>query len=165
MQSHAVSSIATLILPAINLSILVGALVYYLRKPLGEFVSGRHTAVRDELLKVREHLRLAQEKYDEFSSKLSAIEAETASMREQALKDGHAVHSRVAAAAQRHSAQIISDARAAGDAMFDEMKGAVYLELGSSVLDRAEVLMREKLTGDDRARIRREFSKQVESVQ
>jgi hypothetical protein len=33
------------------------------------------------------------------------------------------------------------------------------------VLNRAETILRERLTGDDRARIRQEFSRQVESIQ
>jgi hypothetical protein len=49
--------------------------------------------------------------------------------------------------------------------MFGDLKNQLRSELSVQVLARAEAILRERLTGDDKARIRREFSQQVESVQ
>ena len=154
-----------LIFPFINLSILIVIMVVYLREPLRTFVLDRHTGLRDELRRVRDLLSQAQARYNEFTSKLKAMDAEIASLRDQAKQDAAASQSRILAEAQKLSATIISDSRASAQGLYSQLKSELFADVGSRVLDRAEVMMRERLTGDDRARIRREFSTQVESVQ
>jgi F0F1-type ATP synthase membrane subunit b/b' len=136
-----------------------------LKAPTKNFVAQRHISIRDELQSVREQLRLAQEKYDEFSSKLKAIDAEIGSMREQSKQEANAIKQRLTAEARRGSSLVISDARNAASGLFNDLKGQLYGELSTRVLTRAETILKERLTGDDRARIRQEFSRQVESIQ
>lgn len=154
-----------LIFPTINLAILLVIMVVYLREPIRSFVRVRHETLRDELRRVRELLSGAKTKYEEFSSKLKAMEAEIQSLRDQARQDAAASQARVLAEAQALSATIVSDARKSVQGMYGQLKSELFVEVGHKVLDRAEVLLRERLTGDDRARIRHEFSSQVESVQ
>jgi F-type H+-transporting ATPase subunit b len=154
-----------LIYPFINLIILVTVMVVYLREPLRTFVRTRHETLRDELQRVRNLLSGAQTKHDEFSSKLKAMEAEIQSLRDQARQDAAASKSKIVAEAQRLSATIVSDARVSAQGLFSRLRQELFADVGAKVLDRAETLLRERLTGDDRARIRNEFSAQVESVQ
>lgn len=154
----------TLIAPSINLGILIVVLAYYLRAPLRAFIAGRHSAVRDEVAKVREMLQQAQDKHNEFSSKLKAIDVEITSLREQAKQDAQATKLRVLSEAQRLSSTIVSDARATAEGAFADLKRQLHVEIGTRAIDRAEALLRDRLTGDDRARIRNEFSSQVEAV-
>jgi F0F1-type ATP synthase membrane subunit b/b' len=151
--------------PTINLLILVGILAYYLRTPVKQSVQDRHTGLRDELARVRDLLRQAQDQYNEFSSKLKAIEAETTALRQQAVQDAEAAKHRIINDAQRMANAIASDSRRAAESLYGELKSQLASELGGRVLDRAEAILRERLTGDDRARIRKEFSTQVETVQ
>lgn len=155
----------TLIAPLINLLILVGALVYYLRKPLKTFAETRHHAIREDLESVRNLLRGAQEKHEEFSAKLRAVDAEVSGIKTQMIQDAQAMKSRIVAEAQRLSGNVIEDAKHASAVLYTEFKSSLYSELGHRVLDRAEAILKERLTGDDRARIRKEFSSQVETAQ
>jgi F0F1-type ATP synthase membrane subunit b/b' len=155
----------TLIAPAINLLILICALIYFLRTPLKNFVSQRHVVLRDELARVRELLASAQRQHEEFSAKLKAFDAEATTLRAQMATDAEQAKSRLIQEAQRLSAQIITDARSSADAMVSGLRAGLQGELATQVLARAEKIMREKLTGDDRTRLREEFSKQVETVQ
>jgi F0F1-type ATP synthase membrane subunit b/b' len=148
-----------------NFLLLVGLLVFKLRKPVKDFVAQRHHLIRDEVQAVREQLKLAQEKYDEFSAKLKAIDAELASLREQAKQEVTSIKQRMTQEARRSSGLIVSDAKNAAEGLYADLKGQLYGELSARVLDRAETLLRERLTGDDRARIRKEFSLQVEKIQ
>jgi F-type H+-transporting ATPase subunit b len=154
-----------LIFPFINLVILIVIFVVYLREPIAKFVTDRHVTIRDELQRVRALLGQAQSQFDEFSGKLKAMDAEIAGLREQAKQDASAAKSRILAEAQRLSATIVTDARASAQGLYSQLKQELFAEIGSKVLDRAEAILRERLTGDDRARIRREFSTQVETVQ
>jgi F0F1-type ATP synthase membrane subunit b/b' len=151
--------------PTVNLLILIGILAYYLRAPMKQSIRDRHTGLRDELARVRDLLRQSQEQYQEFSSKLKAIDAETSALRQQAVQDAQATKQRILADAQRLSMNVAADARRAADSLYVELKGQLSSEIGGKVLERAEQILRERLTGDDRARIRKEFSSQVEAVQ
>jgi F0F1-type ATP synthase membrane subunit b/b' len=155
----------TLIAPFINLLILVGVLVFYLREPLKVFAETRHHTIREDLESVRNQLRAAQEKHAEFSAKLRAVDAEVNGIKSQMVQDAQAMKSRIVAEAQKLSGNVIEDARHASAVLYTEFKSSLYSELGSRVLDRAEAILKERLTGDDRARIRKEFSSQVETAQ
>ncbi len=153
----------TLVAPGINLLILIAALAYYLRTPLRDFVSQRHHTIKGDLHRVRGMLQQAQEQYEEFNSKLKAVDTEVNALREQTRRDAHATKARIIEDAQKTAAGIVNDAKATAQHMFSELKRKISSEIGSAVLDRAETLMRNQLTGDDRVRMREEFSRQVES--
>lgn len=148
-----------------NLLLLVGFLAYKLNRPVRDFVAKRHVTIKDEIGNVRTQLRQAQEKYDEFSAKLKAIDAEIANLREQAKQDAAAIKQKILTESRRVSSQVISDAKSSGDALFAELKSQLYSELSQRVLDRAETILRDRLTGDDQARMRAEFSNEVGSMQ
>lgn len=154
-----------LIYPTINLAILITIMVVYLREPISGYVRTRHETLRDELRRVRDLLANAKAKYDEFSAKLKAMEAEIHSLRDQAKQDAASAKSKILAEAQSLSATIVSDARKSAQGLYGQLRSELFTEVGGKVLDRAEAMLRERLTGDDRARIRNEFSSQVESVQ
>jgi len=154
----------SLVVPLINLSILIAVLVYYLRAPLKAFIKIRHESVRDELERVAEQLKLAQEKYDEFSAKLKAMQAEIVVLRDQARQDGEAIKLRLVNDGKRVSVAIVMDAKAAAEALIEDLRISLKRELAASVLSRAELLVLGRLTSEDRKRFRLDFSKQVEST-
>ena len=78
---------------------------------------------------------------------------------------GTAQHGYIIEEARKQSARISQDSLAAANGLLGELRSQLYSELSNKVLDRAERLLRERLTGDDHARIRQEFSQQVERVQ
>jgi F0F1-type ATP synthase membrane subunit b/b' len=156
---------STLIAPFINLLLLVSALVIALKDPLKSFVRQRHESVSETLAKVRKMLRDAQEQYDEFSAKLKAIDVEIAALHDQAKQDAQSICSRVVNEAQRARTTIVSDARINAENIFGDLKIQLRSDFARRVVDRVEVLVRDRLTGDDRAKLREEFSHQVEAVQ
>ncbi len=150
---------------AFNLAVLVTILAYYLKNPLRGFVAGRHQGISEELKRVAEQLRISQERFEEFSSKLKALDAEVSSLHGQAKQDAAAVKNRILAEAQRLADVITADARANRDTLYAELQLQLRTQLGEKVLARAEAILRERLTGDDRQRLRQEFSSQVERSQ
>lgn len=155
----------TLVAPFFNLAVLVGILVYYLRKPLADFVSNRHLGLKEEVQSVTEQLRTARKQFDEFSAKLKAIDAEVSSLTQQYRQDAESIKVRILTEAKKSAQAGIADAQASATTLVLGIKDGLRKELAERVLGRAEVLLRERLTGDDRLRIRREFSKQVGSIQ
>ncbi len=156
------SSIA---LSFLNLSILVGILVYKLKKPTQDYVRNRHESMRAELNAVRDQLKTAQEKYEEFSTKFKALNSEVAILREQSQQDAIAMAQRITADGRRLAANIVSDARVSAETLLSDLKNDLYQELSAKVLSRSEEILRARLTSTDQARIQKEFSQQVEKFQ
>ena len=155
----------SLLISSLNLLILIAILVYKLRFPVSDFVQQRHHAIRLELKQVRDQLHQAQEQYNDFSAKLRAIDAETATLRDQAQQDVQALEHRMVQESRRITRQVVSDARAVGESLVLELKSQLYTDWSLQVLERAESLLKERLTGDDQVRIRQEFSQQMETMQ
>ncbi len=155
----------TLLWPTINVVVLVAVLARFLKSPLQQFVAQRHHSIKSELEDVREQLVAAQAKHEEFTAKLKALGAEVVAMRNQSLQDAKLIQAKVLADAQRVSEGLLAGAEVSARALYQDFAERVRVELANKVLSRAEALLRERLTGEDRVRICREFSKQVERVQ
>lgn len=165
MEEAATGGLSALIVPAINLAILVAFLVMKVKQPLRAHVKSRHENLRDQLLAVRDKLTKAQERYDEFTAKLKTVEGEITALREQAKLDAKASQERIVTEAKKISVSIVTEAKSAAGNLYADLKGQLLGELGGRVIERAETLLKERLTGDDRIRIRQEFSAQVERAQ
>lgn len=148
----------------LNLVILVSILVYYTRAPFKAFIFERHQSMKDELEKTQAQLSEAQKKFQEFSARLQAMDAEIAQLVQQSRQDAEASKVRILTEAKKMSDSIIIDAKKASEGMLAEFKDQIRSEFANQVLVRAETLLRGKLTGDDRLRIVKDFSKQVEAV-
>jgi len=156
--------IATLIPAFINFALFVGFLFWKLRAPFGDFVRNRSISLRDELESSREQLTKARSQYEEFSAKLDAIESDIRALREQARLDAAQAQGRIRAETSRLSAQILADATATRDASIAEAKREIVRAFAIQVVGRAEGLLRGRLTGEEKVRIRREFSTQLGSM-
>jgi F-type H+-transporting ATPase subunit b len=154
-----------LLIQAFNTAILLFILIRQLKEPLRSFVATRHSTIRDELAQVSEQLAGSKIRFEEFSAKLRAIDAEVASLRAQAKQDAQNMKTRTLADAQRLASSIVADSKVSAQGLYAELRSQLRTELAEKVVDRAEALLRDRLTGDDRVRIRREFSKQVERIQ
>lgn len=154
----------SLIVPALNLAILLGLLYYFLREPTKDFVRNRHSFLRDELKLVREQLEGARQKYDQFSAKLASLDQEITAIREELKADAASTSERIVKEAQKLSQTIAADAKTSAQQMVSDVKEQIRAELGAQVLVRAEQMLRERLTGDDKARLRSEFSQLVEDL-
>jgi F0F1-type ATP synthase membrane subunit b/b' len=152
---------SSLAISFLNFSILVGILFYQLRKPTQEFVSNRHRFLRHEIQSVQAQLQSAQEKYDEFSRKLKALGSEVAVLKEQSQQDAVVMTQKIISEGKHLASVIIADARGSAENLFVDFKKGLYQELSVKVLERAEALLKERLTNDDQARIQKEFSQQV----
>ena len=154
----------SLIVPFLNLLILVTVLVVYLRKPLRDFVSSRHTGIAASLREAQENLRTAQKDHQEFSAKLKAISAELQSIRDQAKEDARLSRDRIAAEARQLSERVVVDAKATAQGMIHELQAQLYAQTADQVFAKVEGLLKERLTGEDQARIRKQFSEQMRTA-
>jgi F-type H+-transporting ATPase subunit b len=164
MEAHSAPAVSSLIYPLINFAILVGALFYFLRKPVKSFVLERHTNLKDQLDQVQTKLVQAQRQYNEYSQRLSSMDAEVASLVQNIRSEAETTRVRTATEAKRMADQIVIDAKRAGESMVSEFRDQIRTDLANQVIARAEVLLKTRMTGDVREQLRKDFSKQVENV-
>jgi len=155
----------TLIAPLVNLSVLLAVLVYCLKTPLTNYVQGRHETIKTDLNKVRTLLNTAREKYEEFNAKLKAIDVEVATIQTQVRQEGEGTRTRILNHAKSSAASILAEAKTRAESMVEDGKVSLRVELGGRIIARAEQLIQDRLTGDDHARLRREFSERVGAIQ
>ena len=154
-----------LISPAINVGMLIGILVYYLRSPLKEFVKSRHVLVANELKQVRQQAAEAHKQYEEFGAKLKTVSEEVAALKKRVNEEAAGIRGRMIVHSKQISGTIIADARSAAQAAVVEMKNQMCTEMGHKVVDQAEKMISSRLTHDDRSWLRKEFSEQLEHIQ
>lgn len=153
----------SLIAPLINFIILVTIFYFAMRKPLKEMVRERHETLKEKIEATQRELAAAQKKYEEYSAKLRSLEGELVEYRQAAIEDAAAMKTRVIHEAKKMADIIIIDAKKTSEALSAEFKEKMRAELAQSVLTRAESIIRSKLSDGDRERIRKDFSKQVET--
>ena len=100
------ASISSLLYPAINFAILVAAMFYYLKAPTKTFVKARHDSLKEELDRVQAKLVDAQKQYQEYSQRLSAMDAEITSLVQSVRSDAESAKVRVLTEARRSADQL-----------------------------------------------------------
>lgn len=156
--------LSSLLYPFINFAILVGALFYFLKAPTKAFVRARHSNLKDELDRVQVKLADAQRQYSEYSQRLSTMDAEITNLVQTVRSEAESTKVKIITEARRSADQIVIDSKRTAEAMMSEFKDQVRVDLANQVIARAEVLLKTKMTGDVREQLKKDFSKQVESV-
>lgn len=155
---------SSLLYPFINFTILVGGLFYFLKSPTKNFVRGRHTSLKEELDRVQTKLADAQRQYQEYSHRLSSMDAEITGLVQTVRSEAESAKVRIITEARRAADQIVIDSKRTAEAMMTEFRDQVRVDLANRVIARAEVLLKTKMTGDVREQLKKDFSKQVENV-
>lgn len=154
-----------LILSYINFAILVGVLVKLVGPKFKVYVRERHDEIKKNLEINRLRMREAKAQYDDFSSKLKVVTQEADALRAQIQKEAQETSARQISNAKTATGAMIADAKQAAQSLLQDFKQELKAEAGARVVNRAEELLRQKLSADDRVRIRKEFSQSLEKMQ
>lgn len=156
--------IPNLFWPFANLLILLAVLAYYLRKPLREFVSQRHTTLRDQIRGAAERLAAARQLQSEVAQQLARFDAEVAEMRAQADAELAEAKAKGLSQAQSLAEQIRKDVKSASSDLQARVRADLIETVGLEIIDRATQVVSRTLTSDHRKRLRQEFARDVEAV-
>ncbi len=153
-----------LLMPTLNVVILSTALFLLIRPKFRAFVTARHNEIREKIEKNSILLKQAREQYEDFSARLLASARETESIRNQMKRDAENSAAAVVGAAKQAAGSLIQDAKRASEQLFVDVKNELRAELAAKIVERAEKTLSQKITGEDRTRIRVEFSKTLETL-
>jgi F-type H+-transporting ATPase subunit b len=141
----------------INLIILIGVLVYVLRKPVGQFFSQRSEDIRKSLEEGRKALAAAQEQLAAAEERLRQLEQDIAALKESAAKDMAAERERMRAAAAAEAERILASARSVIHSATLAAKQELKLYAARQATEIAEKMIRERLNEQDEVRLVNRF--------
>jgi len=147
----------------INFFLLIGALVYLLRKPLGSFLAQRSESIRDALAEGRRALEHSQAQLNSIEEKLKHLQEEVAGFKAAAASEMEAERQRLRQAANDEAERIMQAARA----QIENSTRAAKLELkayaAQRALEMAETMVQQRLDGTTQQRLVNRFVLEVKN--
>ncbi len=148
--------------PALNVAILIVALVYFGRRPIQDFFSARQDRIRDELDAAASALAQAEARHTEWQRKLAQLDAEMARIRTQARERAEAERKHILADASAAAERIRKDARSAADQELRRAREELRREAAELALELAAETLRARVNDSDRSRLVDDFIETIE---
>ncbi len=148
----------------INFGILVFVLVYFIRKPLGEYLQRRSRSVREKMEEAERLIKEAGEAKKLYEERLAGLGAEIDAFRKSVLEEMEKEKKKVLDEASALAARISDQARLAYEQEMRETMARVRSEVAGRTIEAAEKKVRASFGKDDHDRMVEDFIKKVRSV-
>jgi F-type H+-transporting ATPase subunit b len=102
---------AGLLWPTVNFAILFGAIWYFLKTPLANYLRDRHSAIRKELVEAASVSATAAAQLAEIERKLQALPGEIAALRQRGTEEIASEEARIAALAAAERERLLEQTR------------------------------------------------------
>jgi F-type H+-transporting ATPase subunit b len=143
-----------------NFVVLLGALIFVLRKPISQSLSSRIKGIREQLeaQKAEAEKQLAQ-----YNEKLSQLEKEAGKIVEDYIKQGNDARARILQEAESSAEKLKAQARRNIEHEFEQAKLKLQDEIFETSLAKAEEIIKSKISDEDQDKIVDEYLKKVVS--
>jgi F-type H+-transporting ATPase subunit b len=148
----------------INFAVLVAALVYFLRKPLKEYLLKRHDTVKEKIEEADRLLREAEEAKKKYEERLSKVGGEIEAFRASLLVEMEKEKTKILDDARGLASRISEQARLAYEQEMKEALAKVLAKVAGRTITAAELKVRETFRKEDHDRMVEEFIQKVRSV-
>lgn len=152
------------ILKLANMLLFVGALAYFIGGPIKKALAARREEIRRAAEEARERREKADRMAGEIQARLSAIEAEVRAIQERAQAEGERQKRELVAAAETESQKILNAARTEVDNRLKHARTELTEYAAQLASDRAEQILREKITDADQKKLFQESLREVGEV-
>ena len=146
----------------INLSLLVGVLAYFLRKPLSDFFAQRSAFIRKGLEEGQKALEASQGQLKTVEEKLRHLEEEIAAFKASAGREMEAERQRLKQAEAEEAEKILQAARAQIEVAVRAAKLELKSYTAEQAVELAEEIIRQRLDEGGRKRLVGEFLAEVD---
>jgi len=154
---------ATLVWHAVNLALLLGVLVYFLRAPIRVFFATRRRDIEQNLERAQRVLREAEERLAQWKDRMARLDAEIQEIRRLALERAEVERRQILADAEAAAARIRRDGAAAVAQEERRAREALRREAADRAIELAGEILRQQVTDNDRARLAEEFIARMET--
>ncbi len=144
-----------------NFAIVVAILVYFLRKPLKNALSGRTEEIEKALAEAQEIKDAAEAKFAEYDLKLATATEEIAEISAAIRREGEAEKQKIIASAKEMAIKIEKDAGNAADLEVAKARTELQREAVNLAVSVAEDLLKKNFTKEDDTRLIDEYMQKV----
>lgn len=146
----------------VNLVILLGVLVYFLKDSVRNFLVERKGSISSEIDHAQKTITEAKSKYEEYAEKLKGIEGEINSIKESIIKQGQAEREEILRQASIASENIRKEAQDTIKFESERARQEIQSEVVTLALTIAEKVIKENLSESDKQRFVEDFTNNLE---
>lgn len=152
------------ILKLANVALFLGVLIYFVGGPVKKAMADRKAAIQQAAAEAKERRAKADRMADDIQARLSAIEAEVRAIHERAQAEGERQKRELIAAAEAESQKILANARNEVDNRLKHARTELTEFAGQLASERAEQILREKITEADQKKLFSESLREVSNA-
>ena len=145
----------------INMVLFFGVLAYLIGGPLKKAMAARGSQIRQEAEEARARRTKADQLAGDIQARLTQIEQEVRSIHERAQIEGERQKRELLAAAEAEAAKILQAARNEVDNRLKHARQELTEYAGELAAERAEAILRERITPEDQKKLFRESVTEV----
>jgi F-type H+-transporting ATPase subunit b len=154
----------SLIFSGINFFILVGILIYFLKRPIKEFFASRSTLIRTTIEQAQDLKANAEKRFAEYEGRLKSIDRERRELIA-SLKEGGELEKRRLVETARRQAEMLRDTQQKFISQeLRKAKEELKKEAVVIAAELAEKLLRENLTPEDQNRLVGQYVERMEKL-
>lgn len=144
-----------------NFVVLVGALFFLLRKPVGKAFAARTQGIREKLADLEQQKAEAEKMQAEYKEKLGLLQEETAKIVDSYIEEGEKVKAQIVEEAKKAADKMRENATAAIQHEFDRAKAEIQGEIVTESVAVAQKLIQAQIDTDDQNRLVDEYIAKV----
>ncbi|HEX9983474.1 MAG TPA: ATP synthase F0 subunit B [Thermoanaerobaculia bacterium] len=152
------------ILKLANMLLFIGVLVYFIGGPVKKAFRERGEAIRRAADEARERREKADRIASDIQARLGQIEQEVVAIRERAVAEGERQKREMIAAAEAEAAKILDSARNDVENRIKNARHDLAKYAGQLASDRAEAILRERMTDTDQQKLFQESVRELGEV-
>ncbi len=152
------------VLKLFNMLVFLGALGWWIGKPVKAAFAGRSEQIRKQQEEARERRTKADRMASDIQARLTQIENEVRAIRERAEAEGQRQRQELIAAAEAEAAKILQAARNEVENRVKSARNELTEYAGQLASERAENILREKITPEDQKKLFDESLREVGEV-
>ena len=148
----------------VNMILFFGLLFYLVGGPVKKAFAARSQSIRETAAEAVERRAKADQMAADIQARLSRLEGEVQAIHERAQAEGERQKRELIAAAEAEAQKILANAQSEVDNRLRHARGELTEYAGQLAAQRAEQLLKEKMTDEDRKKLFRESLAEVEGA-
>ncbi len=144
-----------------NFTVLAVALFFLLRKPVAQALDGRIKGIKDQLSDLEAKKRAAEEELAQYTQRLARLEEESQRIVDEYIQQGKDARVRIIQEAESAAEKLEEQARRNINNEFEQARKHLQEEVLEKALEKAEQLIRDRISEDDQERLVDEYLKKV----
>lgn len=152
------------ILKLINMIVFLAVLGYFLKGPVTQALANRHEQILRDTAEAKERREKADRMAADIQARLAQMEQEVRSIHERAEAEGQRQRQELIAAAEAEAAKILQSARNEVENRLKSARHELTEYAGQLASQRAEAILKEKITEADQKKLFEESLKEVGEV-